>query len=144
MNWTEERALIGTGSPFEPVRAGGKEIHIAQTNNSYIFPGLALGIVASKARRVTDAMVKAAAEELVRHLPTRTDKNASLLPPISETRELAREIGEAVGRQAIKEGQAQIDEADLTREVEANIWNPVYVPYVRKARSVSHAGTVVR
>ena len=80
-------------------------------------------------------MVKAAAEELVRHLPTRTDKNASLLPPISKTRELAREIGEAVGRQAIKEGQAQIGEADLTRELEANIWNPVYVPYVRKLRS---------
>ncbi len=97
MNWTEGRALIGTGSPFEPVRVDGKEVHIAQTNNSYIFPGLALGIVASKARRVTDAMVKAAAEELVRHLPTRTDKNASLLPPIFKTRELAREIGEGGG-----------------------------------------------
>jgi malate dehydrogenase (oxaloacetate-decarboxylating) len=144
MKWTEGRALIGTGSPFEPVRVEGKEVHIAQTNNSYIFPGLALGIVASKARRVTDAMVKAAAEELVRHLPTRTDKNASLLPPISKTRELAREIGEAVGRQAIKEGQAQIAEADLPRELEANIWNPVYVPYVRKPRSVSQAGPAVR
>ena len=126
------------------MRVGGTEVHIAQTNNSYIFPGLALGIVASKARRVTDAMVKAAAEELVRHLPTRTDKNASLLSPISETRELAREIGEAVGRQAIKEGQAQIVEADLTRELEANIWNPVYVPYVRKTRSISEAGPAVR
>jgi malate dehydrogenase (oxaloacetate-decarboxylating) len=144
MKWTEGRALIGTGSPFEPVRVEGKEVHIAQTNNSYIFPGLALGIVASKARRVTDAMVKAAAEELVRHLPTRTDKNASLLPPISKTRELAREIGEAVGRQAIKEGQAQIAEADLLRELEANIWNPVYVPYVRKPRSVIQAGPAVR
>ena len=81
MDWTEGRALIGTGSPFEPVNVGGKKIHIAQTNNSYIFPGLALGIIASKARRVTDTMVKAAAEELVRHLPTQNDKNASLLPP---------------------------------------------------------------
>jgi malate dehydrogenase (oxaloacetate-decarboxylating) len=144
MNWTEGRALIGTGSPFEPVRVEGTEVHIAQTNNSYIFPGLALGIVASKARRVTDAMVKAASEELVRRLPTRTDKNASLLPPISQTRELAREIGEAVGRQAIEEGQAQIAEADLTREVEANIWNPVYVPYVRKPRSASQADRAAR
>ena len=65
MNWTDGRALIGTGSPFAPVRVGGKEVRIAQTNNSYIFPGLALGIVASKARRVTDAMVKAAKVTLV-------------------------------------------------------------------------------
>ena len=50
------------------MNVGGKKIHIAQTNNSYIFPGLALGIVASKAKRVTDTMVKAAAQELVRHL----------------------------------------------------------------------------
>src|SRR5271156_5108461 len=54
MKWTDGRALIGTGSPFEPVDIGGKKVHIAQTNNSYIFPGLALGIISSKARRVTD------------------------------------------------------------------------------------------
>ena len=83
MDWTEGRALIGTGSPFEPVTVGGKKVPIAQINNSHIFPGLALGIVASKARRVTDTMIKAAAEELVRHLPTQKDKNAALLPTIS-------------------------------------------------------------
>ncbi|HTP34544.1 MAG TPA: NAD-dependent malic enzyme [Candidatus Acidoferrales bacterium] len=137
MDWTEGRALIGTGSPFGAVRVGGRTVHIAQTNNSYIFPGLALGIVASKAKRVSDAMVKAAAEELVRHLPTRMDKNASLLPPISKARELARDIGEAVARQAIEEGQAQIAEADLDRELLANIWEPVYVPYTRKAQPAS-------
>jgi malate dehydrogenase (oxaloacetate-decarboxylating) len=133
MDWTEGRALIGTGSPFEPVNFGGKKVHIAQTNNSYIFPGLALGIVASKAKRVTDTMIKAAAQELVRHLPTENDKNASLLPPISEARELGRLIGLAVGRQAIRDGQAQVaDEAALNHELRANIWEPVYVPYKRK------------
>ncbi len=133
LNWTEGRALIGTGSPFEPVILGGKQIHIAQTNNSYIFPGLALGIVASKAERVTDTMIKAAAQELVRHLPTQKDKNASLLPPISDARPLARLIGQAVGRQAIKDGQAQVaDEDALNRELQANIWEPVYVPYERR------------
>ena len=50
MDWTEGRALIGTGSPFDPVNVGGKKIHIAQTNNSYIFPGLALGIIASQSQ----------------------------------------------------------------------------------------------
>ena len=130
LNWTESRALVGTGSPFDPVNVGGKQIHIAQTNNSYIFPGLALGIIASKAKRVTDTMIKAAAQELVRHLPTQKDKNASLLPPISDARELGRLIGQAVGRQAIKDGQAQVaDESALDRELQANFWEPVYVPY---------------
>src|SRR3984893_16825908 len=102
MDWTEGRALIGTGSPFEPVNVGAKKVPITQTNNSYIFPGLALGILASKTKRVTDTMIKAAAEELVRHLHTQKDKQASLLPPLSEARELGRVIGQAVGRQAIR------------------------------------------
>jgi malate dehydrogenase (oxaloacetate-decarboxylating) len=133
MDWTEGRALIGTGSPFEPVNVGGKKVPITQTNNSYIFPGLALGIVASKARRVTDTMVKAAAEELVRNLPTQKDKQASLLPSLSQARKLGRLIGMAVGRQAIRDGQAQVANEDaLSRELQANFWEPVYVPYERK------------
>ncbi len=133
MDWTEGRALIGTGSPFEPANVGGTKVPITQTNNSYIFPGLALGIVASKARRVTDTMVKAAAEELVRQLPTQKDKQASLLPPLSQARKLGRLIGMAVGRQAIRDGQAQVANEDaLNRELQANFWEPVYVPYERK------------
>ena len=140
MNWTEGRALIGTGSPFDPVRFDGKHLHVAQTNNSYIFPGLALGIIASKARRVTDAMIKAAARELVQHLPTRNDKAANLLPPLSQARQLARSIAIAVGRQAIQDGQAQVTgEESLAHELEANIWEPVYVPYERRrGRDGSH------
>jgi len=78
-------------------------------------------------------MVKAAAKELIRHLPTQKDKQAPLLPPISQARELGRFIGEAVGRQAIQDGEAQIaGEEALIRELDANIWEPRYVPYVRK------------
>jgi malate dehydrogenase (oxaloacetate-decarboxylating) len=135
MDWTEGRALIGTGSPFEPVNVGGKRIPITQTNNSYIFPGLALGILASKAKRVTDTMVKAAAQELVRHLPTQEDKRAGLLPPLAEARQLGRMIGQAVGRQAMLDGQAQVaNEEALERELQANVWEPVYVPYELKRR----------
>jgi malate dehydrogenase (oxaloacetate-decarboxylating) len=135
MDWTDGRALIGTGSPFEPVTVHGKKVPVTQTNNSYIFPGLALGILASKARRVTDAMVKAAAEELVRNLPTRTDKNGSLLPAISEARPLARAIALAVGKRAMHDGQSPIaDEQALNREIAANIWEPVYVPYERQQK----------
>jgi len=133
MDWTEGRALIGTGSPFEPVDVGGKKIHIAQTNNSYIFPGLALGIIASRARRVTDTMVKAAATELIRHLPTQTNKEGDLLPAISVARNLGRLIALAVGKQAIQDEQAQVaDEVALKRELDANIWEPVYESYERK------------
>ena len=133
MDWTEGRALIGTGTAFAPVTVGGKKVRIAQTNNSYIFPGLALGIVASKARRVTDTVIKAAAQELVRHLPTQKDKQASLLPPLSEARQLARSMGHAVGIQAIQDGQAQVaDENGLDRGLQANFWEPAYLPYERK------------
>jgi malate dehydrogenase (oxaloacetate-decarboxylating) len=133
MEWTDGRALIGTGSPFEPTHFRGKNVPVTQTNNSYIFPGLALGILASGARRVTDSMVKAAAEELVRHLPTLKNKQGSLLPPIAEARALAPWIAAAVGRQALRDGQAQVaDEAALHAELQAQIWDPVYVPYERK------------
>jgi malate dehydrogenase (oxaloacetate-decarboxylating) len=132
MNWTDGRALIGTGSPFEPVSFGGKKTPVAQTNNSYIFPGLALGIIASKARFVSDAMVKAAATELIRHLPTQQDKQGNLLPPISQARGIGRLIAQAVGKQALQDGQAQVaDEAALNREIDANVWEPHYVPYER-------------
>ncbi len=132
LNWTEGRALVSTGSPFGPVSFQGKKICIDQTNNSYIFPGLALGIVASKAKRVTDTMVMAAAKELARLAPTEKDKNASLLPSLSNSRQLGRSIALAVGRQAIQEGQSQLaGENGLDREVQANIWDPVYVPYER-------------
>jgi malate dehydrogenase (oxaloacetate-decarboxylating) len=132
LDWTDGRALIGTGSPFPAVSFGGKNVPIDQTNNSYIFPGLALGIIASKARRVTDTMILAAAKELARLVPTRTNKQASLLPSLSDSRQLSRSIAQAVGRQAIKDGQAQVaDEDSLQRELKANIWEPVYVPYLR-------------
>jgi len=139
MKWTEGRAVIGTGTAFPLVNVGGKEIHIAQTNNSYIFPGLALGIISAKAKRVTDTMIKAAAQELVRHLPTQKDKQASLLPPLSDARRLGQLIGEAVGKQAIRDGHAQIaDESALKRELQANIWEPVYVPYELKREMLRH------
>jgi malate dehydrogenase (oxaloacetate-decarboxylating) len=132
LEWTEGRALVGMGSPFEDLTIAGRSIHVAQINNAYIFPGLALGIAAAKAARVTDAMVKAATQELVRNLPTQKDANACLLPPLSQVRQLSRLIGHAVGMQAIREGQAQIaDEESLNLQLDANIWEPLYLPYER-------------
>ena len=71
MRWTEGRAIIGTGSPFHAVEWEGRKIPVDQTNNSYIFPGVGLGILAVKARRVTDSMFMAAAQALAELSPAR-------------------------------------------------------------------------
>jgi malate dehydrogenase (oxaloacetate-decarboxylating) len=130
LDWTSGRALIGTGTAFPPSTVNGKAVPIAQTNNSYIFPGLALGIISSRARHVSDAMIMAAATTLAKLSPTQKDKNAGLLPALSDSRSLSRVIAEAVGRQALAEGLAGVaDEKALQAELTANIWDPVYVPY---------------
>jgi len=131
MDWTDGRALIGTGSPFAPVTVGTRRVAIDQTNNSYIFPGLALGIIATRARRVTDAMIMAAAIELANHAPTARGSTHQLLPSIAEARGLSRAIALAVGRQAIADRQAQLDDTSLEAAIDAHIWEPVYAPYQR-------------
>ena len=130
-DWTEGRALIGTGSPFGPVTYQGKAVHVDQTNNSYIFPGLALGILASRARHVTDEMIKASALELAELSPARIDRQASLLPPLSNIRAVSLAVARAVGRQAIRDATADIDEIRFEKELTENVWNPVYEPYER-------------
>jgi len=132
LRWTAGRALIGTGSPFSPVQIGGKSIPIDQTNNSYIFPGLALGIIASKARRVSDGMIMVAAKTLARLSPTRQNKEASLLPPLSESRKIGVLVAMAVGQQAIIEGLAEVPDLNAFHdELKACTWDPVYLPYER-------------
>jgi len=132
LKWTDGRALIGTGSPFEPVKVGDREICIDQTNNSYIFPGLALGIVAANSRRVTDAMFMTAARALTGLSPVDKDPNASLLPPLAESRRLSRVIAAAVARQAIAEGLSDLKDNEVEGAVDANVWDPQYAPYVRE------------
>ncbi len=131
LDWTAGRALIGTGSPFGPSHLNGQEVHIDQTNNSYIFPGLALGIISSKARHVSDAMIKAAALALAELAPTRQNRDANLLPPLGSIRSISLQIAKAVGHQAIKEGLAAVDEAQFEQELTANVWEPAYEPYER-------------
>jgi len=132
LHWTDGRAIVGTGSPFAPVEVNGKLVPIAQTNNSYIFPGLALGILVSRASRVTDAMIMAAAKALAKLSPAREDKNGRLLPPIAESRRVGMIVAEAVGRQAIEDGVAGFaDAASLQEQLSDYVWEPVYVPYQR-------------
>ena len=124
ITWTGGRALIGTGSPFPGVD---------QTNNSYIFPGLALGIISVKSRRVTDGMFVAAAQALAEMSPARKDRTARLLPPINEIRNVSVVVARAVARQAIADDVAEPMDADqIETAIRKNIWNPVYLPYRRK------------
>ena len=80
---------------------------------------------------MTDTMIMAAAKELTLHVPTRTDPEAPLLPPIAAARPLSRAVAVAVGRQAIADGVADLDHDALERAIDATIWEPVYVPYER-------------
>ncbi|HTW48569.1 MAG TPA: NAD-dependent malic enzyme [Acidobacteriaceae bacterium] len=130
--WTDGKALIGTGSPFPPVHYGDRDICIDQTNNSYIFPGLALGIVASHARRVSDAMIMTAAKTLAKLSPVEQDRHASLLPPMAESRRLSRIIAAAVARQAITEGLSDLRDTEVDTAIAANVWEPKYIRYERE------------
>ncbi len=134
LRWTEGRALVATGSPSIPVEMYGRSIPIAQTNNSYIFPGLALGILASKASRVTDGMIMAAARKLAELSPTQHNRNANLLPPIADSRKIAILVAAAVARQAIQDGVAAVT-VEVEEEIAAYVWQPVYVPYERQNSS---------
>jgi malate dehydrogenase (oxaloacetate-decarboxylating) len=132
LRWTDGRALVGTGSPFAPVEVNGKLIRIAQINNSYIFPGLALGILVSRARRVTDGMIMAAAKTLASLSPARADRNAALLPPIADSRKVGLVVGEAVALQAVADGVADAGGVENLKErLRAYVWEPVYLPYER-------------
>ena len=133
VNWTDGRALIATGSPFAPiVRGDGATQFIAQSNNAYIFPGMGLGVLAAGARRVTDEMFMAAAEELARHSPALADPAAALLPPVAELKPISRKIALAVARAAVAEGVApENDDETLARLIDERSWEPRYRPYRR-------------
>jgi malate dehydrogenase (oxaloacetate-decarboxylating) len=106
IEWTEGRALAAAGSPFSPVQYRGRSIDIAQCNNVFIFPAVGLGLLASKARRVSDRMMMAAAKALGDQSPTLKDPAASLLPNVRTLRDVAREVAYAVAARANDEGLA--------------------------------------
>jgi malate dehydrogenase (oxaloacetate-decarboxylating) len=127
--WTEGRALIGTGSPFPPVAWNGRTVAIDQTNNSYIFPGVGLGVLACGARRVNDAMFMAAAKALAAMSPAVQARAGRLLPPVTQLRQVAVAVAEAVARQAVTDGLApEIADADLQDRIRERVWVPEYKP----------------
>ncbi len=129
LQWSDGKALIATGSPFEPVDYNGKSHGIAQCNNSYIFPGMGLGILASGARRVSDGMFMAASRALSECAPALKQSGGALLPPLSEVREVSRHIALAVAAQAEADGVAEpCGDEDRERRVDDRMWAPQYRP----------------
>ncbi len=129
LQWSDGRAVVATGSPFAPVSQGGKSYPIAQCNNSYIFPGMGLGILAVGARRVSDAMFMAASRALGEQAPALKDPTGAILPPLADARAVSVKIAEAVARQAVKEGLApEIGDAEISERITARFWTPQYRP----------------
>ena len=129
LQWTEGRALIATGSPFQPTSYAGRSIKIGQCNNVFIFPGVGLGVIASGAVRVTDAMFSAAAGVLSEFSPALTETEAPLYPPLESVREISRKVAIAVGVEAQRAGLAKTTSLEeLDRTVRDKMWKPQYVP----------------
>jgi malate dehydrogenase (oxaloacetate-decarboxylating) len=127
LNWTEGRAVIATGSPFPAVTYEGRVTRIGQCNNSFIFPGVGLGVIASGARRVTDAMFVAAARVLSEFSPALQDPEAPLYPPLEQVREISFRVAMEVAREAQRTGLAEVDLDNLEQTVSSKMWKPHYV-----------------
>jgi malate dehydrogenase (oxaloacetate-decarboxylating) len=134
IEWTQGRALVATGSPFPDVEYGGRRIRVGQCNNSFIFPGVGLGVLASGARRVSDAMFVAAARALAELSPALCEEGAPLYPRLESVREVSRLVALAVGREAQSSGLVPVMlSGELESRVEELMWTPHYVPFVRRA-----------
>ncbi len=142
IRWTEGRAVVATGSPFDPVEYGGRRFEIAQCNNAYIFPGVGLGVIAVQAPRITDGMFVAAARALSELAPACRDAAAPLLPSPGEVRTVSRHVAIAVAREAQREGLVQdLSDGEMERRILANMWTPRYLPYRRVPEAASSNGS---
>lgn len=131
IQWTNGKAILATGSPFQPVNYQGKTYKIGQCNNVYIFPGVGLGALASQATKVTDGMFLEAARTLSTFSPALKDPTESLFPTIEQVRTVSRAIALAVAKKACEEKVAKTAAADLEKGIAAHVWEPHYPTYVK-------------
>lgn len=132
IKWTEGEAIIATGSPFDPVAYDNNVYNIAQCNNVYIFPGVGLGLIATKAKEATDAVFINAARILSEHSPMIKDPYAPLFPTLDNLRKVAREIGITVANTVIKEGNSTLKSIDSVEKlIDETMWYPDYPVYCR-------------
>ncbi|HIF5983434.1 NAD-dependent malic enzyme [Vibrio parahaemolyticus] len=134
IRWTNGEALVATGSPFDPVVHEGRTYPIAQCNNSYIFPGIGLGVLAVNAKRVTDEMLMESSRALATCSPLAINGRGALLPPLEEIHLVSKKIAFAVAKKAIEQGVAlEITDEALNDAIDQAFWQPVYRRYKRTA-----------
>jgi malic enzyme len=128
--WTDGRALVATGSPFDDVSLGKRSVRVAQGNNAFIFPGLGLGALQSGTKRISDSMFHAAANALA-HAVTEAELDSGMLyPSVARLREVSLEIAHAVMRDVVESGlAASMDSAEIDARLEAGMWTPGYPDY---------------
>jgi malate dehydrogenase (oxaloacetate-decarboxylating) len=127
MEWTDRRALVATGSPFDPVEINGKLCRIGQANNVFIFPGLGLGAIISGARLVTETMIGASSTALAKCLIEEELGQRCLMPEVSRLWEVCGIVGLAVARQAVEDGVATFTDVDaLEQRIAEYRWEPRY------------------
>ena len=132
IRWTDGKAIIATGSPFQPVSHNGESYRIAQCNNSYIFPGIGLGVLAVRANRVTDEMLLASSKILAEASPRASGTGKDLLLPLQQITEVSRSIAFAVAKVAQEQGHAlKISDAQLHSRIDQIFWTPHYRHYKR-------------
>jgi malate dehydrogenase (oxaloacetate-decarboxylating) len=132
IEWTDGEVIIATGSPFKPIEYKGKFYPVAQCNNSYIFPGIGLGVLAVKAKRISDDMLRVASETLAAASPLANTGEGGILPPLTQLSELSKKIAFEVAKVAMRQGFAlELDDAALLRKIDANFWKPEYRQYKR-------------
>jgi malate dehydrogenase (oxaloacetate-decarboxylating) len=134
LNWTKGLAIIATGSPFKPVEYQGQHYIIPQCNNSYIFPGFGLAVVAGGITRVTDKMLVIASEQLAQASPILRTGQGALLPPLTEIANLSKIMAFAISKIGQQQGVApKMTDDDLIAAIEKQFWLPDYRKYIRVA-----------
>ncbi|MGG3571710.1 NAD-dependent malic enzyme [Bacillus gobiensis] len=125
LEWTDGKALIATGSPFDPVEYKGVTYEIGQSNNAFVFPGLGLGTIVSKAQVMSDAMFAAAANAVANMTNTESNE-AGLLPKVDELQKVSIQVAVDVVKAAVDEGIARAVPKNIEETVKAAMWEPAY------------------
>ncbi|GHB58013.1 NAD-dependent malic enzyme [Psychrosphaera saromensis] len=132
IEWTDGDVICASGSPFDPVQYKGESYHIAQCNNAYIFPGIGLGVLAVKAKIISDEMLMATSVTLADSSPVVNTGDGNLLPNLKDLPELSKTIAFNVAKIAMEQGHAlTISDEELRARIEKGFWLPEYRPYKR-------------
>jgi malate dehydrogenase (oxaloacetate-decarboxylating)(NADP+) len=128
--WTGGRAIFASGSPFDPVKLGNETLVPGQGNNAYIFPGVGLGAIVSRAHIITDEMFLAAAHSLANLVSESDLERGRIYPALSRIREVSAQIAYDVAKLAYEQGLAGKEEPeDILADIREYMYQPVYPHY---------------